>query len=918
MGAYRSQSFSPSRSEQRRGKGGDVQLKGYFLDDPVTGFSKDKARNKAVAAAENAQNRSMSMIHPIKKRRQLDGRAWNLANDDAERAELRHDTSGDVINVKGAAARQKRPDESFRGKKFGRDDADRTSKIGRLRVLSRQAGNREATPEQEDMRNPDSDDDDGIDAVTNAVQAVVQRDRILVKELQAAQIANRHSEEDGSPWRDDDVDATMRDIGDENRQGIDAPAGVVDFYDDVSHYSRSNGDKSSHRKLHQSRQSARDSIARKDSKQLPVRPGSLTHASVGSFGREKERKDGELNTQEMALEASFESLGVSDVLASHLKSLGFQTPTKIQRDSIPLLLCKPPRDALIRAATGSGKTLSYAVPVLQDLASLQPKVTRADGTLALILTPTRELCLQVTDVFTLLTRRFVWIVPGAVHGGEHRGKEKAKLRKGVGALVATPGRLLDHLTNTSSFRTSRMRWMVLDEADRLLDLGFEKKIREILYSLESRSDTEGESEAKDESHDVDRDTSETDIDEDEVVDESQGADVPGLCTSAARWRTILLSATLHAGLSSLVCLSLQDPVPIGFKISQGASGLTIDEGNAFTTENHGSSPFQLPNSLVQKFLEVPTKQRLVALACLLQARLKASPDCAKIVVFFATCDAVDFYHALFEHDGWRSATGRSFAPSTSVVLKLHGDMPPGERTRALLAFTKSNTGVLLCTDVAARGLDFPAVTSIVQFDPPRAIEEYVHRVGRTARLGASGEAIVFLTPTEMEYVRHMSDEGISMKRESVRAILNAALEEQQQQGAGRAGPVPIERHDGARKLQEQVMRAVNGDLALLPKAKAAFTSYVRAYATHTAEMKGIFSFKKLHLGHVAHSFALRELPRGRGAVSGGSNPNRKERIVVRKDDERRGRMHLRARMKNGPDESFTAVSAKGSGGYVLT
>eukprot|EP00877_Chromochloris_zofingiensis_P004825 jgi/Chrzof1/14343/UNPLg00617.t1 len=119
--------------------------------------------------------------------------------------------------------------------------------------------------------------------------------------------------------------------------------------------------------------------------------------------------------------------------------------------------------------------------------SLQPRISRAEGTYAIILSPTRELCVQVHDVLTALVRRFCWLVSGMIIGGEHRGHEKARLRKGVTIVVATPGRLLDHLQNTTSFHTEELCWLILDEADRLLDLGFEAKLKEILSSSQTRS-----------------------------------------------------------------------------------------------------------------------------------------------------------------------------------------------------------------------------------------------------------------------------------------------------------------------------------------------------------------------------------------------------------------------------------------------
>lgn len=476
------------------------------------------------------------------------------------------------------------------------------------------------------------------------------------------------------------------------------------------------------------------------------------------------------------------------------------------------------RDALVNAPTGSGKTLSYLAPIVQQLAAREPRLTRADGTAALIIAPTRELCLQVVDVATLLARRFAWLVPGAIHGGENRSKEKARLRKGVTLLVATPGRLLDHLENTASFRTDQLRWLVLDEADRLLDLGFEKKIAEIVDLVESRSKSSG---------------------------------------GPLERTSVLLSATLHTGLGGLMALSLKDPVPIGFKLEKqgskgGPSEVVITAPQDEAAAGPESRAFEIPKQLRQRFIDVPCKLRLVALAAALKLRIEAAPDHAKLAVFFSSCDSVEFHHAVLQ-DAWPTATGASLLPHSAPLLKLHGNMPQPERTAALLHFTRASAGVLLCTDVAARGLDFPDVSTILQYDPPASAEEYVHRVGRTARLGHSGEALMFLMPAERGVVDYFTAHGVDLKEESTVTLLDRALGVDYRAGKN----LPIERHHGAFKLQNQLMEAVTESPELLRKAQDAFRSFVRAYAAHSVQLKPYFNVKQLHLGHAAHGFALK-------------------------------------------------------------
>jgi len=147
---------------------------------------------------------------------------------------------------------------------------------------------------------------------------------------------------------------------------------------------------------------------------------------------------------------------------------------------------------LVKAQTGSGKTLAYLIPMVQKLQESTQQTNnfkRAEGTQALILAPTRELSLQIFDVLKQILKPFHWIVPGIVIGGEKRKSEKARLRKGVNILIATPGRLLDHLNNTACFKYDNIKWLILDEADRLLDLGFERDIKNIITIIDKAQTT---------------------------------------------------------------------------------------------------------------------------------------------------------------------------------------------------------------------------------------------------------------------------------------------------------------------------------------------------------------------------------------------------------------------------------------------
>jgi ATP-dependent RNA helicase DDX31/DBP7 len=387
-------------------------------------------------------------------------------------------------------------------------------------------------------------------------------------------------------------------------------------------------------------------------------------------------------------------------------------------------------DLLVRSETGSGKTLSYIVPILDCLVRLPNKITRADGTFVVVIAPTRELVVQIVEDVQSITRQGMnWIVPGFLIGGEKKKSEKARLRKGVTILVATPGRLLDHLRTTESFKLQHLSFLVFDEADRLLDMGFEQDVRAITEELKNKSRSDR---------------------------------VP---------QTALISATLWDKVMTLASLALSNPVTVnvdqqrleekGKGTKQAKSDVAEPEASSYTGKYDAEQQFSTPVTLKQNYMIVPCKQRLVVLAAFIQWQMKHK---ARIIVFFSSCAEVDFVYALF------GAKLKSVA-----FYKLHGQMNQIDRIKSFTAFRSKHdeTGaVLLCTDAAARGLDFPLVKWIIQlrdycfgfnvdlkkqkkkkkkrYDAPPEPKEYIHRVGRTARIGNDGRALLFLMPHEAE------------------------------------------------------------------------------------------------------------------------------------------------------------------------
>jgi hypothetical protein len=186
-------------------------------------------------------------------------------------------------------------------------------------------------------------------------------------------------------------------------------------------------------------------------------------------------------SQHIFAQSSFSELGLHSHLCSLLQrsraSGGFELdrPTRVQQLAIEPMMAG--KSVFIKSQTGSGKTLAFLLPIIHRLQSASTKPTRADGTYCIILAPTRELCTQIHDVVAKMVQPFIWLIPGCVSGGERKKSEKSRLRKGIHILVATPGRLLDHLRSTESFRHSKLQILVLDEVDRLMDMGFEVQVK---------------------------------------------------------------------------------------------------------------------------------------------------------------------------------------------------------------------------------------------------------------------------------------------------------------------------------------------------------------------------------------------------------------------------------------------------------
>ncbi|CAH2316091.1 probable ATP-dependent RNA helicase DDX31 [Pelobates cultripes] len=319
---------------------------------------------------------------------------------------------------------------------------------------------------------------------------------------------------------------------------------------------------------------------------------------------------------------SFSELGLHPHLVSTINTVMNMTHmTSVQKLTIPALLSG--KDAMVRSQTGSGKTLAYGIPVVQSLQGATPKIQRSDGPYALVLVPTRELALQSFNTIQKLLKPFTWIVPGVLMGGEKRKSEKARLRKGINILISTPGRLLDHIKFTKSIHFARVRWLIVDEADRILDLGFEKDITAILNAVNSQ------------------------------------------CQER---QNVLLSATLSQGVTRLADISLHDPFSVTVTDdAQCENKLTVKPESVEATGEISS--FAMPEQLCQHAVVVPSKLKLVTLAAFLMEKWKCARK-PKMIVFFASCELVEFYFTLF----CKVLTPMHSKKDPLVFLRLHGNM----------------------------------------------------------------------------------------------------------------------------------------------------------------------------------------------------------------------------------------------------
>ena len=441
----------------------------------------------------------------------------------------------------------------------------------------------------------------------------------------------------------------------------------------------------------------------------------------------------------------FDDFPLTDQTKTGLEDCGYVKPTAIQKASI--LPALKGNDILGAAKTGSGKTLAFLIPVLECL--YRHHYNSIDGPGSLIISPTRELALQTFEVLCKVGRHHDFSA-GLVIGGKDVQEEAERVCR-TNIVVCTPGRLLQHLDSTSYFTLENLKILVLDEADRILDLGFSATVNAILENLPS-----------------DR-------------------------------QTLLFSATQTNCVKELARLSLTDPVYVSV---------------------HAESKHCTPKGLVQRYVVCPLFEKLNMLFSFVKSHLKT-----KTLVFVSSCKQVQYIFAAF----------CQLRPGMSV-MHLHGNMHLNRRLGVYREFCRKQHALLIATDIAARGLDFPGINWVVQLDCPEDAETYIHRVGRTARFHGNGNALLVLLPTEIAMLDELAAKKVPIEKSQVNTSKLVKVDSRLQSFCA--------------KNQE-----------LHDQAKRCFVAYYKAI--HMMKNKSIFKIKELPGDEFATSLGLAVPPRVR-------------------------------------------------------
>ncbi|KAH3722973.1 DEAD-box ATP-dependent RNA helicase 18 [Pelomyxa schiedti] len=483
-------------------------------------------------------------------------------------------------------------------------------------------------------------------------------------------------------------------------------------------------------------------------------------------------------------------------------TLGFKGMTPVQAKTIPLFLSN--KDVLVQACTGSGKTIAYVVPVVEMLLSQLDKAGQSEDDAdsdehyfkavgGLIIAPTRELALQISGIVSQFTPQTPLGKPLLLTGGSDLLIDVQKANRGIHAIiVGSPGRILEIMEGCPKLSFKKLEVLVLDEADRLLELGFHNTLTNILAMLPKQR------------------------------------------------RTGLFSATMSEAVGDLFHSITRNPVSVTISNTETSAAVT-----------------ELPDRLTNSYIQISNEKKFEVLITLLLER----KEC-KVIVYFLTCSCVDYFYKVL-----------CTLEITSHLhfLALHGKLDQKRRNKTFQQFIESSCSILLCTDVAARGLDFPRVDWILQYDAPQDPKMFVHRIGRTARMGAAGKSILFLQPSEMAYIEFMKLRNVPLSEMDIPSGRPQELPSTTSRKAepkGRSKPrrklvVTTSTSTTAGKssesnVLEEVRALAMKSREIFTRSQTAFVSYVRGYKEHICSY--IFQFQQLDLAELARGFALIRFP----------------------------------------------------------
>ena len=521
------------------------------------------------------------------------------------------------------------------------------------------------------------------------------------------------------------------------------------------------------------------------------------------------------------------ALNINDQILSAIQTkLNFTQITKVQNITIREFLKN--RDVVVNAITGSGKTLSYIIPLLQKLIDYSTEhQSYQNEILSLILLPTRELALQVYDKINIFISQITSFTFHAqlFIGGKDRDKDIELLNQQVpNIIIATPGRLLDVDENTHMFKFANLQVLIIDEADRMLETESEVKVTQIISRLPKQR------------------------------------------------RTGLFSATIKINVSNLIKAGMTNPFYI--KITQHpnesifisqkqlyqhnigergryytispftAQKIVTDTSTSTTSAYANDNTQNVPEGLNQFYIEVSNIKYKIPHLINLIYTLYNSPQNTKIkiMLFVCTCNQVDYFMQIIPH------IFDKLKITEYTLYKLHSKISQNKRDNEYIAFSAvegKRLRLLISTDLAARGIDIPDVDMIIQFDPPKTENSYIHKAGRTARVGKQGVSLLFLMSNETAFITYMKEQKqITLNKFTY--IANDNKEEQMN---------IINNVNILQCIKEKNL----SDKWVYDKAVNSFVSYLEFYKN--VELNYLFDFRKLDIGNLANMFQLIKMPR---------------------------------------------------------